>query len=371
MHQENKKAPNKFIPALTGIRAICVYFIFFYHNHKLTPLENPKSFILFNQFYTFLTFFFVLSGFVICHKYYSISSLKRKDLYNYFINRFSRVFPVLFILISITFLLQYLYHADTAGHIIKTWFYNVTLLKGFSSEYFLTGIGPSWSMSVEELFYALSPFIFLYATKTSSLLKFVLLFYSLGILITFIFTRFNADGFFSSFSFTFYTTFFGRVFEFVCGIYLAMVVKGKFKKGLFEETGNASLYLGIAVIILSITGLYFTSKVYNVAHGIEAWPGLLLNNVCMPIGITFLFYSLIYYKSFLQQFLSSRLMVALGNSTYSFYLLHTCFIFTWMNKYLGKNIFINFFAMIVFAFIFYKTVEQPLANFLRKKLYSN
>jgi peptidoglycan/LPS O-acetylase OafA/YrhL len=364
------KKSQAYIPSLTGIRAICVYFIFFYHNNIFTAIENPDGFLLLNQFYTFLTFFFVLSGFVICYKYYSISSLNKKALYNYFVNRFSRVFPILFLLITATFVLQYVYNDDTLPHIIKSLLYNVTLLKGFSTEYNLTGIGPSWSMSVEELFYALSPFIFFFMAKPSFLLRFVLLFYALGVLITFVFIHINFDGFFSDYIFTFYATFFGRAFEFACGIYLAMIVKGKFENKLLKKMGKWTLHLGIVIVISSVATLYFIAQYYNIGHASGVWLGIIVNNIFMPVGITFIFYSLIFHKSYLQIFLSSTLMVALGNATYSFYLLHTSFFLTWETKYIGRNIFISFLVMIIFSYFFHKIIEQPLANYLRKKLHA-
>ncbi|HEX2682382.1 MAG TPA: hypothetical protein VHL77_00520, partial [Ferruginibacter sp.] len=82
---------KKFIPALTGIRAVAVYFIFFKHLNFFSPQTQPDLYLFVNQFYTFLTFFFVLSGFLIYYKYHEISSLNRTKLYNYFINRISRV----------------------------------------------------------------------------------------------------------------------------------------------------------------------------------------------------------------------------------------------------------------------------------------
>ena len=179
---------SKFIPALTGIRAVAVYMIFFKHLNFFSPAQQPGAFLLVNQFYTFLTFFFVLSGFLIYHRYHEISSLKRKDIYNYLINRISRVFPVLIILISITFLLGYKDGLYSGKEAVKLYLLNISLAKGFSSTYLLSGIGPSWSMSVEELFYILSPLIFFYTTKLSSLIKFVLIFYATGLLITLVFS---------------------------------------------------------------------------------------------------------------------------------------------------------------------------------------
>lgn len=356
-----------FIPALTGIRAVCVYFIFFYHLNPFNELTQPQWHLLFGQFYTFLTFFFVLSGFVICHKYYEIGSLKKTALYNYFINRMSRVFPILFILITITFILYYRAGLGTAAASVKLYLLNVTLLKGFSSEYHLTGIGPSWSMSVEELFYALSPLLFLWVKKLRHFAVFILLFYALGILLTFVFSRLSFEGFFSDYLFTFYTTFFGRVFEFACGVYLALLVKGKMQSRLLEKIGAAGLYIGIGIVVLAVAAQYYIAGYYGVANAANCWPGLLANNLLMPIGISCVFYALIYHKSWLQTFLSSKPLVALGNATYSFYLLHTSFVLAVINKYISHNIVISFLVMVPVALIFHRLVEQPLAVFFRRR----
>lgn len=359
---------EKFLPALTGIRAVAVYLIFFKHLNFFSPDTQPGLYLFVNQFYTFLTFFFVLSGFLIYYKYHEISSLNKTKLYNYFINRISRVFPILVILISITFLLGY-YHGLYGGkEAIKFYLLNVSLLKGFSSTYFLTGIGPSWSMSVEELFYLLSPLIFFFTKKLTGLIKFVILFYLIGIGITCIFSLHPAEGFFSNNIFTFNYTFFGRIFEFACGIYLAMLVKGKAKPIVKKPVGKIVLYAGLLIIIVSLTALFLIALNHNIMQATDILSGIIINNLLMPVGIVLILYSLIYQKSLLQQFLSNKLMVALGNSTYSFYLLHTSFVLSYIFKFTGKNVLVAFILMIIVSFIFHKTVEQPLAVLLRKKL---
>lgn len=359
---------KKFIPALTGIRAVSVYFIFLKHLNFFSPQTQPDLYLFVNQFYTFLTFFFVLSGFLIYYKYYEISSLNKTRLYNYFINRISRVFPILIILISITFLLGYYHGLYPGKEAVKLYLLNISLVKGFSSEYFLTGIGPSWSMSVEELFYLLSPLIFLFTKKISALLKFVILFYLLGVIITYLFSLHPAHGFFSNIFFTLNYTFFGRVFEFACGIYLAMLVKGKMTFPFVKQPGKIILYTGLFIVVASVALLFLIARHYQVMQATDSIWGILVNNILMPIGIVCIFYSLIYQKSLLQQFLSSRIMVALGNSTYSFYLLHTTFILSYIYKFISSNVVITLIVMIIISFIFHKTVEQPLALLLRRKL---
>ena len=163
-------------------------------------------------------------------------------------------------------------------------------------------------------------------------------------------------------------TFFGRVFEFACGIYLAMIVKGKINSPFSKPPGKIILYAGLIIVIASVILLYFIASNYTLKHATDIIPGIVINNILMPMGIICIFYSLIYQESLLQKFLSGKLMVALGNSTYSFYLLHTTFVLTYIYKFIGNNVFITLIVMIIISFIFHKTVEQPLAILLRKKL---
>lgn len=103
----------------------------------------------------------------------------------------------------------------------------------------------------------------------------------------------------------------------------------------------------------------------------DIWQGVFVNNILIPAGIAILFYSLIYCESFLQKFLSTKIMVELGSSTYSFYLLHTTFVLSYIFKFIGKDVFIAFFSMILISYIFYKLVEQPFAKLVRRVLHKN
>ena len=364
-------AEKKFIPALTGIRAIVVYCLFFYHLNPFSIETHPDLYLFINQFYVFVTFFFVLSGFLIYYKYHEICGLNKKKLYNYFVNRIARILPILIILTSTTFFLGY-YHGYYSGQeTLKLYLLNISLVKGFSSTYYLTGIGPGWSLSVEELFYLLSPLIFFYATGFYRLLKVLLLFFGIGFIITIIFRSYSNDGFFESYIFTASYTFFGRFFEFACGIFLGFLVRGKYPDFILRKLGKRTLYLALFWIILSITLLFLIAKYYSLPHGMDTWQGVLVNNILIPGGIAILFYNLIYCESFLQKFLSGKIMVELGRSTYSFYLLHTTFVLSYIFKFIGKDVFIAFFSMILISYIFFRLVEQPCAKLVRRVLHKN
>ena len=360
-------ADKKFIPALTGIRAIAVYLIFFKHLNFFSPDLSPDLYLFVNQFYTFLTFFFVLSGFLIYHRYHEISGFNKKNIHNYFISRIARVFPILIILISITFFISYYHGTYSTSKGLELYLLNITLLKGFSSEYYLTGIGPSWSMSVEELFYLLSPFLFLFGKSIPKILLLLLLFYAIGIVLAFTFSRYPFHGFFDGYIFTANTTFFGRAFEFFCGIFLGFLVKGKYPNFILHRLGKWTQLLGLSIISISLLLLFLIAKRKQLDHAIETWEGIAVNNILMPIGIAILYFNLVYSKSFLQKILANKVMVQLGNSTYSFYLLHTSFVLSYIFKFISTNTFVVFLVMILISLFFSKMVEQPLAAYFRNK----
>jgi peptidoglycan/LPS O-acetylase OafA/YrhL len=369
VNQEKDIIPRKFIPALTGLRAICAYGIFFYHINPFAKERQNTLYRIVDQFYSFIPFFFVISGFVIFYNYYKPSRFTKNELFNYFISRVARIFPILIILNFLVFLFCYKENIYTGLNSIALFLLNITLLKGFFSEYFLTGIGPSWTNSVEEVFYLLAPLLFFFSKQRLFLLKFILIFYFFGFLFTCFFIEVPFYSFLNSFKFTAYFTFFGRVFEFASGIYLAMVFMGIYKNKYLEKIGAASLLIGILLLVFSYALLYYISIHYHVGHANEVWQGIIVNNFIFPVAIFFILYNLLYYKNILQKLLSTKIMVSLGNATYSFYLLHTTFVLSFIYKYLSKNAFVAFIAMAIISFFFFKLIEQPIAKFLKSKLY--
>lgn len=356
-----------FLPALTGIRAFCAYCIFVYHIHPLIPEIDPVIRSILNQLDTFISFFFVISGFIITHNYYETGSLNKRVLYNYAVNRFARIFPILFILVTATFGIALIKHYDSPENIVTLYLLNISFIKGFSREYILSGIGPSWTLSVDVIFYILAPFIFYWCTSAKRLSIFTLFTLITGIAITGIIGGKTHAGYFNDLPFTLYFTFFGRVFEFACGIYLALVIRKKIAGQWLNKIGSASTYLGLSIVILAIAGLTFTANYYQTAKANETLIGIAINNFVMPAGAILLFYGLINFPSVIQKIFGNRLAVELGNSTYSFYLLHTTFVLSWIFKYISHNIAIAFFTMIIFSYLFYRTIEQPIDKLIKAR----
>ena len=79
-------------PALTGIRALGAMAVFFGHLPFLTGFPLTVNVIV---------VFFVLSGFLIVYMYYPLEGLAKPGLAGYFTNRFARIYPVYFLLVSL------------------------------------------------------------------------------------------------------------------------------------------------------------------------------------------------------------------------------------------------------------------------------
>src|ERR1700755_2182820 len=94
------KTGNEKYPALTGIRAMGATIVFFDHFHYAND---------FNVRINVMAFFFVLSGFLIVRLYYNKIEMSRTSWYAYFINRFARIYPVYFLLLTIAIILRHDY----------------------------------------------------------------------------------------------------------------------------------------------------------------------------------------------------------------------------------------------------------------------
>jgi len=98
---------NSYIPALTGVRAIAAFFVFFHHiNQGDFPFLIRRTL---NEFHMGVTMFFVLSGFLICMRYFDTCELSGKWFRKYIKNRIARIYPMYLILTIITFAAYYIW----------------------------------------------------------------------------------------------------------------------------------------------------------------------------------------------------------------------------------------------------------------------
>jgi len=353
---------KNYFPALTGLRALAASMVFFHHANPFTVNGAQQILFLFvNEFHIGVSIFFVLSGFLIYWRYESSLFNSSNWFIHYLQNRFARIYPLYFLLTTLTFA-ALLFTARLTFNLESSFIYlaNITLLKGFFNELKFTGIAQGWSLTVEECFYLCAPFIFLGWNKFRFILPAFLLF--MGALLVLALRHVDFYGLFSGFHFMMIYTFFGRCFEFFVGVGLAYYLKnGKDKSIPWPLT-----YLGLIAITLIIGLLVLLGE--NGNSGLEHPAGVLLNNFILPFAIVSFIYGLIKEPTWIQKILSSTLAEILGRSSYAFYLIHAGIFFSAIYHYITQNIFLIFLLLTILAVALYYFIERPLNKKWKAKL---
>jgi peptidoglycan/LPS O-acetylase OafA/YrhL len=293
------KIGNERYPSLTGVRAVGATVVFLDH---FPPWLDAH--IVLNV----MAFFFTLSGFLIVRIYYEQAELRRRWLAKYFVNRFARIYPVYFLLLSIAVCMQ---------HDFRPW----TLITNYTLTHALFHdndviIQPSWSLTVEECFYFLAPFFMILARRHSFWVPFALA--SFLLLAALAISKLGF-AFLGTPGFVLTTTFFGHFVEFFAGFYLALALMRLEKRRPIYSPGNSYTMAGLAGVLLLIIAMVIVYR--HVPTNFVAV--MLINNFLIPFPIAVLYWGLIRENTLLSRLLSSRVSGLLGRSSYSFYLLHT------------------------------------------------
>jgi len=100
-----KAAYTNDFPALTGIRLVAATMVCLYHYAPFPVwLAGPAIPAIVAQFHVGVTIFFVLSGFLICHRYEEGFTSKSISFRDYFVRRFARIYPMYFLVTLFVFL---------------------------------------------------------------------------------------------------------------------------------------------------------------------------------------------------------------------------------------------------------------------------
>jgi len=379
--QIKKGKSSNFYNELTGIRAIAAYMVFLHHYNFFFSKERFGSFIhsFVGEFHVGVTIFFVLSGFLICYRYYDNFNLKSsKWMVEYIQNRIARIYPVYFLITTMTFLIIIIHssHLSFPGLNFKVvpyggqgislhrdiilYILNITFIRGFFDDFHFTGVGQGWSLTVEECFYICAPFIFYFSKKLKLVIPLIFIFFT-GLLICYLFKDINFYGFFGNLKFELYFTFFGRCFEFFVGIKLALIFKNKYENKTLKS--NHKTFIGIIymAICISIMALIKGDKTYSS----ETLVGILINNFILPMGIAILFLGLLTENTYVKRVLKTKIFVLCGKSSYSFYLIHVAIINVAVAK-ITHNTLIIFLIINVASIIIFKFFEEPCNKYIRK-----
>ena len=160
---------------LDGLRGIFSLMIVFFHYREIFLPEFLRQIFFVRQSFTFVDFFFVLSGYVIAYNYNDLSTLS--EFKNYMLKRFIRLFPLLFytvtLMLSMDLIGNFVFpslveNVDTLSTLFLRYidtllFMNSSPILGSTS-----GInGVSWSISSEMISYFVFGLVSIIAAKKS------------------------------------------------------------------------------------------------------------------------------------------------------------------------------------------------------------
>jgi peptidoglycan/LPS O-acetylase OafA/YrhL len=369
---------HAYYPALTGMRAVAAYLVFFLHFRPLAQHEGWSDAVI-SQFYVGVAMFFVLSGFVIATRYQNSVQLTRAWWGRYLWRRFARIYPVYFILNGTA-----LYHvywplqAATAANSLSLIFLSQSLLRGFSRTLKFVGLPQGWSLTPEECFYLSAPLLLLAGQRWGrrSAVGFVAIVVSTGLALTYLCKdRPALHGLFGSYHHLFNFTFFGRVLEFVVGVALAYWWQRRpahtASYGWPWLTTCGALASSLIVVMLAVVNT--SASLETLYDGPLPASAIFLNNIAFPIAIALLYAGLLAEASWLSRLLSTNILQELGRSSYFFYLLHVGLLSIWWQGTFGwgRHVIWQFLVTMLLAELGFRLLEEPLRRWILARTLGN
>ena len=191
LHPNPASARRPNLPALTGLRALLALGILFFH---FTPPHMQLLDPVIGSAYTFVGFFFLLSGYVLAYNYAGRSTPLIKRVF--WRARFARLYPVflLSLVISVT-MLQAEWHARSLHDFFTGLLLTPLLLQGWSPVLATFWNTVAWALSAEALLYAAFPWLIRlqWPKSPARLIVLLLLIWALGLVPHSLYILLNPD----------------------------------------------------------------------------------------------------------------------------------------------------------------------------------
>jgi peptidoglycan/LPS O-acetylase OafA/YrhL len=364
--------PRPRLPALTSIRFFAAFHVALFHMNEIGVISGPRWLkLLAGIGYVGVSFFFVLSGFILVYTYAGRHIVLR----DFWQTRFARIYPAYLFALLLT--LPFWIFGALKMHIPMFDFGEhhfalatslvLLLLQSWVPGAALSWNAVSWSLSVEAFFYAVFPFLLVRFGKFSrtALWTIIPTCWLVGLAISGGFLALRPAGapYVSSADWSAavnFVKFFPlvRLPEFLMGMacgYLFLRTERNPRLawpfvalGLLgvAATALASRYVPYLIVHTAMSGPAFAALVYGIALE-PKWVGLLNN----------------------------RLLVLFGDASYSFYLLHSFFIWPFFHDFktqaLRNQGFVGIglwlIMMLIISSLVYRFIEEPLRRKLRPK----
>ena len=319
--------PVTYFSNLTPLRGIAAIFTVIFHVSLMAgPLAYNTQVL--QRMYLMVDFFFILSGFIMCHVYGELFSGKvtMPAFKKFTIARFARVYPLHFVTLLYTIILFSVtaklgipkvpvLQIENSGYSIFT---NLLLLQSMNLHHWFSWVHASWSISTEWWAYMVFPFLVMPFSKLSSAGKIAVTFLCFGgyLFITFIImpiVPIPAEIPFVKMDPAWLTVNVAYQFGFIrclCGFLLGMMMYQGFK----TDWGKKILANGY-VFLLAAAGLFLSMH-------------FALPDVVTISFLPFILLSAAYGSPSINKVLSVKALQKIGDWSFSIYLVHQPLLYT-------------------------------------------
>lgn len=354
---------NKKLRLLQVFRGLAAILVVCYHTGTLFA-KNLNTLAFNNSFkfgHTGVTFFFVLSGFIIYYIHYKDIGDRSRFL-PFLRKRFVRVYPIYWVVI---FLKLVLFKKIPLLFLIQS-----ILLVPMASAPFLS---VSWTLSYEVFFYLLFGALILYSTRTTIAISLI---YVLTIVIALLTNNFGLGQNTSSY---FNFLFSPSILQFCLGILAAHLVRFQPQIG-----GNGFFLLWSGVLLYTCFSVLTVLSINSSAQGALVSPyqqAELMDTVFERYSVLFFAIpsAMIIWGAALidlkKDIKIPRLFIFLGDASYSIYLVHAIIVNSVtlkLKSMIGIGVSSNLYVIpvIIFAIgcgcIFHLIIERPMMQYLNR-----
>lgn len=304
---------GQYIKPLTSMRFIFSMMVFLSHITVFIETNQTLSlkwlsFNLFSEGYIGVSFFFILSGFILSYSYQQKIISNKVSQNEFIINRITRIYPLHFLTVIVSIPLVLISIDSGRDFLAQTvnLFLNITLIQSFVPvrEVYFGFNSPSWSISNEIFFYVVAPLLFkrLMNVNNKNAVLFILIvtfFIWIGIYLVPV----------KYYHSIFYISPITRVFDFIIGIILFQL----FKNNVSSKYSTLKLsILETVSILLFIVFFYFHREVPQVLrYSIYYWIPMMIIIFVFSIG-----------GGLFSNILSKQWLIYLGKISFGFYLIH-------------------------------------------------
>ena len=350
---------SKLIKPLTSLRFLFALMVFLSH---LDWVKNNKFEYLYSSYfkegYLGVNFFFVLSGFILALNYKN----KQIKINRFYISRIGRIYPVYIFALFLILPLEIWYaKVDFYGWLNKI-LLSIFCLQSFvpDKNYYFSFNWPAWSISTEMFFYAIFPFLI----KNNN--KYLKTFFVLLSILIIISLNFVEE---STAHALFYINPLFRIVDFYIGICLYDLFRNK----KFTLSKLRWSFIEVFSIIIFFVFFYFHSDInQGYRFSVYYW---------IPVSI--IIYIFASSEGVISYLLSNKLLIVLGEISFSFYLVHHT-VMRYM-RYLNEKydffhdntlLAASIFALsLLLSYAMYKLIEVPfnlaIRNFYNHKYESS